>query len=291
MAGELVVADRQIQLRDWLGGPGGSGDWIDQVTNWWGGTPVRNRDIARMSSNGVRGGIDLLGGKSLIGSMLIVGVSQADLLAQLDALALAWAPSSDDLPIVVQLLGQKRRRYGRPRRLEVDPKLTTYFSNQGIYAAKITFEFLATDPLQYSNTLHSVAIGLAVAGGAAMPMTFPVTLAPSSGGVGAVSNAGTVAAPWTGRLDGPLTNPAVTHMGQGRTLDFDVNGGLVLGASEYVLIDSQARSVLLNGTADRRNTLDLGSQWFTLDPGSNAIGFAADAGSGSFTISWRDATL
>lgn len=291
MAGELVVADRQIQLRDWLGGPGGTGDWIEQVGNWWGGTPVRNRDIPRMSSDGIRGGIDLLGAKSLTGSMLLVGVSQADLRAQLDEVALAWAPSSENLPIVVMLLGEKRRRYGRPRRFDVDPKLTTYFSTQGVYAAKISFEFLALDPLQYSDAEHSVAVGLLVPGGATMPMTLPVTLAPSSGGTGAVTNAGTVAAPWTGRINGPLTNPAITHVEQNRTLDFDVNGGLVLGGSDYVLVDSRARSVLLNGTADRRNTLDLGSQWFDLDPGSNTIGFAADAGSGSFTISWRDATL
>lgn len=290
MAGELVVADQQIQLRDWLGGPsGGVGDWIDEVLNWWGSAPVRNRDVPRMSTDGVQGGIDLLGSKTLTGKMLIVGTSAADLRARLDAVQTAWLPSSDNLPLVVMLLGEKRRRYGRPRRFEVEPKLATYFSTQGIYAAVVLFQFDALDPFVYSDTEHSVAIGLSVPGGFTAPFTAPFTLTAGSGGVGSVVNAGTVPAPWTGRLDGPLTNPAIIHQGQSRTLDFDVNGGLTLGASEFLLLDSRARSALLNGTADRRNTLDLGSRWFDLDPGSNAIALAADSGSGSFTISWRDA--
>lgn len=291
MAGELVVAEQQIQLRDWVAGPGTSICWLDQVLDWWGGTPIRDRDIPRMASDGVRGGIDLLGAKTLTGSMLIEGTDNADLLAQIDAFQTAWAPSSEDIPIVVMLLGEKRRRYGRPRRTNVDPFLATRLRRCEGPAVVISFQFEALDPYQYSDAEHSVTIGLLVPGGTTMPITLPVTLAPSSGGTGSAPNAGTMPAPWTGRLDGPLTNPAITHVEQNRTLDFDVNGGLDLGASDFVLIDSRARSALLNGTADRRNTLDLGSQWFDLDPGTNTISFAADAGSGSFTITWRDATL
>ena len=284
MAGELVVADEQFQLRDLLIGPGSKFRW-ETTPIWAGGADVRTSDTPRSSTHGVRGGRDLLGAAPAVrGRIIVLGDSAADLQALLDQLGAAWAPTDEDLPFVAQRLGSKRRRYGRPRRWAPVPDTTTFE-----HSAVVAVDFDALDPFVYADAEQSVVVGLLVPGGTTMPITLPVTLAASSGGVGSVVNGGTVAAPWTGRINGPLVNPAITHQGQDRTLDFDVNGGLTLGASEFLLIDSKARSALLNGTADRRNTLDLGSQWFDIDPGSNAIAFAADSGSGTFTITWRDA--
>lgn len=288
---DAVLADQQMELRDLVIGPGTSYCWVDEVPNWWGWTNVRTVDTPRQSISGVQGGRDLLDKESIIGQVLVSASTADELRLLIDEFLVNFYVSDDDIPLRANLLGQTRRRYGRPRRAKPGPRLTTRFARVNKFGSIISFQFDALDPVVFGDTLNSLLIGLPSGGGGFSPPFVPPFLVAGGGssGVGSVVNSGLVPTRWIGRIDGPIVNPAITHQGSGYTLSFSVNGGLTLGPGDFLLIDSWDRSALLNGEGDRRNTLDLGSQWFQLDPGANAIGFAAASGSGIFTIEWRDA--
>lgn len=119
----------------------------------------------------------------------------------------------------------------------------------------------------------------------------PFSLGASSGGGLSVTNQGNRAAPWTARLDGPLTYPEITHTQTGKRLylSFDANGGVDLAAGQTLILDSKTRSVLLGGTADQRSKLTIDSEWWDLPPGQNDFTFRADDGTGTLTVTARDA--
>lgn len=290
MAGEGVVLADQMQLRNLVVGPETPYCWADEVPNWWGFDSLRTSDTQRTSTHGVRGGRDLLGAKTMTGQVLAQATDKDTLSGLIDAFMAAWAPSDDDIPVVAMFLNQKRRRYGRPRRALPGPRLTTRFSRVAKFGSLITFQFDALDPFTYSDVEHSASTSLPVSGGGfAVPFTPPFTVpASASDGFLSAPNVGTAPAPWTARLDGPLFRPVLTHATSGRILHFTANGGLDIAAGDYVILDSQRKSVLYNGVGDRRLNLLLGQGWFDLAVGANSIGLAADTGSGSVTFYWRD---
>jgi hypothetical protein len=53
-------------------------------------------------------------------------------------------------------------------------------------------------------------------------------------------------------------------------------------------VDSDARLVLLNGTASRYDWLAFGSVWFPINPGSNTIRLGGASGTGTLDFYWRD---
>ena len=66
-----------------------------------------------------------------------------------------------------------------------------------------------------------------------------------------------------------------------------------LQEGEFLVIDTDARSVLLQGTASRRSTMLPGSDWFALKPGATPVLFRARdyAPAARLTAEWRDAWL
>lgn len=286
-----ILSDSQMELRNLVIGKGTPYCWVDEVPDWWGYSSVRTNDTPLQSTSGVRGGRDLLGAKTLTGQVIAQDVTRTGLLSLIDAFMLNFDVTDDNVALRANLLGATRRRYGRPRRAEPAPRLTTRFSRVSKFASIITFQFDALDPTIYGDALQSTVIALPSAGvGFTVPFTVPFTVTGGgSSGIGGAANGGTIPAPWSGRIDGPIVNPTIRHQDQDLRLDFDGGDGLTLGPTDFVLLDSATESVLLNGETDRRSTLDLGSFWFDLNPGANNIGFTADSGSGFFTITWRDA--
>lgn len=87
----------------------------------------------------------------------------------------------------------------------------------------------------------------------------------TSSGTFVLSNGGTAESWPTFTLNGPLTNPVITNVATGQ--NFTYAG--TLGAGDQVVITTSQfnRSVLLNGSADRRPYLTT-AQWFSVLPGS-----------------------
>jgi hypothetical protein len=155
--------------------------------------------------------------------------------------------------------------------------------------SKAPVEFTAPDPLIYSSTLHTQSTGLpSPTAGLTFPVTFNVTFGASTGGSMSVTNAGNFTSPPVITITGPVTNPTISLPASGAFMKFNIS----LGASDVLVIDMAARTVTLNGTASRYNTVSTGSSWWGIVPGTSSIGVASTdsaAVTATFTVAWRDA--
>lgn len=285
-AGDLISADWQVEIRGYLLGPGTP--WRVGGLEAWSSRAVRAEDTPRASSHGAILGRDLINAHTR-GLRLNTGhgnriTTPAELVALRDEIREAWATQATDIPVVYQLGGHKRLRFGRTRGIDlVEDDLTV-----GYLQAQL--EFVDRDGVEYSADEHTVATGPDEPGpGFTPPFTPPVTLPAGLVGTFNAANAGRISAPWTARITGPTGAggaPFIQHLGTGEALDFSANGGLDIPAGQWVDIDSASRSVLINGNADRRLNLATFSRWFSLAPGANDLRFA---GSGTLDFTWRDA--
>lgn len=96
--------------------------------------------------------------------------------------------------------------------------------------------------------------------------SYGVATVPSDGSV-QINNGGNKPTGATITIYGPIRNPAVVHDASGRQISFDIE----LTTDQYLTIDLRNRTVLLNGTANRRYTLLNTSRWFLLSPGMNNL--------------------
>ncbi len=148
-----------------------------------------------------------------------------------------------------------------------------------------TVQLRANDPRIYADDQSS---GSADVAAATTGVEFDATPdfdfgGAASGGTINAANVGDFPAPWTATIVGPLTNPRLTLAATGEQVS--LVGDVELG--DVVSLDSLARSILLNGSASRYEWLEAGSVWFDLAPGDNEVQFAADAGTGTCSLSWR----
>jgi hypothetical protein len=154
----------------------------------------------------------------------------------------------------------------------------------------LSIRYFCPDPLKYSSALHTASTGLGTAtGGLIFPATFPATFGSgSAGGQVQVTNAGTTDTPPLLTITGPVDNPIIDHVELGRSLQFSLS--LITGDS--LVLDADTRTAVLNGQANRENTLTL-PQWFYLTPGVNSIRYRNNGAfsSSQLTVSFRDAWL
>jgi phage-related protein len=139
--------------------------------------------------------------------------------------------------------------------------------------------------------VYAVAAGAAV--GRAYSLTFSRTYPASPVlGSGSFVNAGDDDAYPLIRIYGPVTEPVLDNNTQGKSLTF---AGLTLSATEYLEIDTRAKTILLNGdTANSRydKLVFPTSDWWWLSPGINLIRFHPATFTDGVTLAeltWRDA--
>lgn len=134
-------------------------------------------------------------------------------------------------------------------------------------------EFECTSPLITSTTNTETSVELPTTdGGLTFDATFDVTFGVASvGGDATLVNSGNFDADLTFTFNGPVNKPRLTLDSSGDFLEFDVN----LTAGQTLVVDTAARTVLLNGTANRYHTLS--GTWWTLPPGSETVSFSAAA--------------
>lgn len=198
-----------------------------------------------------------------------------------DVLKAAWAPvRSGVTQLELELANGPRILYGRPIEVEIDGSDMLF----GKARARLVFE--ATDPRFYASTVDSNVLGLTEGGGMTFPLTFPLVFGASSDSGAAAVNAGTIEAPWTATITGPMTDCRLVLAETAAEVVID---GEVPAGSTLVL-SSADRSVLLDGSP-RQSWLTLSSRWWQLSPGSNTVRFRAASGSGTCTFSWRSTWL
>ena len=104
----------------------------------------------------------------------------------------------------------------------------------------------------------------------------------------ALNNVGTAPSPVMIRIDGPVVNPQVSHVGSGHVMAFDMS----LGWGHYVTINGVTHEILVDGTDPARGRVTR-REWSQADPGMNVWGFNASEYSESarMTVSFYPAYL
>lgn len=144
----------------------------------------------------------------------------------------------------------------------------------GPYAHEFEVVMRAADPRRLDDVVVAETTGaVASGGGVEAPVEAPVSIgATGVGGSATVVNSGDYEAPFTITIEAngsPITNPIVEDLAGAWSLVFD---GIVLGASDWLEIDMQNRTVLLNGTTSRFQYLDFDqTRWALLPEGSSTV--------------------
>lgn len=129
--------------------------------------------------------------------------------------------------------------------------------------------------------------------GLAVPSTGLAVVAGTGGGEPVVRAGGNVPAQWTASLYGPATGPKLANDTAGYALEF--SDDLVLRAGEYVALDSQAHTALMNGdpSSSVLGSLLFGSSdWWLIQPGANNMRYYPTSASpgaaavGQFRSAW-----
>lgn len=86
----------------------------------------------------------------------------------------------------------------------------------------------------------------------------------------ALSNVGTGPSPVMIRIDGPVVNPQVSHVGSGHVIAFAMS----LGSGHYVTMNGVTHEILVDGTDPARGRVTR-REWSQAEPGMNDWGFGA----------------
>lgn len=147
---------------------------------------------------------------------------------------------------------------------------------------------IAPDPRKYSAVVKSLVTTMQnTTYGVTSPWTMPMTLPaqPLSGSVSAI-NAGNFETRPIITVAGPLSNPSIMHVEDGRFISFT---GMTLGAGDRLVVDTDARISTLNGAY---RTADLTSWWWVLQPGSHTIMLGGNTtGAATMTVTYSDAWI
>ncbi|MGE0344171.1 MAG: hypothetical protein AB7O86_14025 [Porticoccaceae bacterium] len=263
---------------------------IRQIVGLAGMPPVRTSDLTIAGRHGERGGFDYLAGRTVTLDIDVYAWSSAEFADAVAELREVFQPRESGAGVLAFQLpgiagGQTARLNCRPRRMAL-PLEPTYWAD----FATCSVELFAPDPVLYSDTAYEQTTTLPSAGGG---LEFDVEFdavfgAVSTGGTIFADNQGTWPADVVIRIDGPAVNPRVENLTTGQTIALSYN----LGSGEYLLIDTQQRTVLLNGTASRYSALTDASTWWRLAPGVNDVTFRATTSTAAtMTLSWRSAWL
>nr|UVN00980.1 MAG: tail protein [Bacteriophage sp.] len=104
----------------------------------------------------------------------------------------------------------------------------------------------------------------------------------------ALDNVGTAPSPVMIRIDGPVVNPQVSHVGSGHVMAFIMS----LGWGHYATINGVTHEILIDGTDPARGRV-VRREWSQAEPGMNVWGFNASEYSDAarMTVSFYPAYL
>lgn len=202
----------------------------------------------------------------------------------LDLLKEDFAPSTSLVPFYYKAPGVDERV------LFVKPQGCKYDWNQirRTGQASVQFKVFAEDSRIYTAALSSQVIpfGGTAATGFGFNLGFNFGFGAPAGTDGAfVTNLGNRPTPPTFIFTGPADTPIIIDETYGHTLRFNT----ILGASDTLTVNTQYRTVKLNGTVNRRSVLT-DPDWFFLQKGLTFLRYTALSGASSFvTVEFRSA--
>lgn len=290
MAGELVIADGQLEYNGYLLGDNDV-TFMESLTGWDDLPAVDSANTLRPASNGAWSGAKLLQERIVTWTGRFAP-SRSTWNAEMIRLRNAFIAPSDEteLQITVRLRDEVLVALGAltARALPADYSYSSY-------GAKLSLQFECADPNKYGLVLKNNALGLTgiTTDGLIYPLVYPLTYGtPRQPSTGTITNEGNIETPLRIYFRGPLNNPSLINQTTGKKLRFVIS----LGETDILSVDTRTGAVLLNGTVDRLYTRDTTSspiRLFTAVPGDNSMRFAADSyGIGAqVAFEWRDAVI
>jgi len=246
-------------------------DWIaTTLEGWWGSVASSLQLTQKSRAPGSWTSPRQLGSRTLT----VAGYVQADSSKELsDAVDRLNAAASIDATILEVTEDNQTRwcivyRQGEIVTSRINPTTMVW-----------SMVLVAPDPRKFAAP-QSVSTALAsVVGGWTFPHTWPYAInSVVSAGSCSLDSIGNTVGPVTLRVDGPVAGPVITHNPSGLVIAFD--SSLVLGAGEYLDIDTETQTALANGQTSRNPWLlhglaDFG--WPGFFPGTNEWLFAASS--------------
>lgn len=259
--------------------------WFLQEMQGWDSPEVRADLQQREGDHGAWAGPVYLGERPITLAGTVVAQDRAALdIAREQLLA---AVSLTDTPLVVYEAQAKQsmvHRSGKPLWAYVTDRLATY-------SVLVT----AQDPRRYEATAQSGATSLpSTTGGRPTPYTVPYTLTSTtvSGEIDA-QNVGSFETRPVIIIDGPVSQPQVlAQLPDGSVQPMNYSQDLALG--DELVIDVDAKSVVLNGVVSRRRFLSLPLGWPVIPAGQLIVfRFAAAVydPAAALTVQWRSAWI
>jgi hypothetical protein len=202
----------------------------------------------------------------------------------LDSLKANWAPSRTPIPLYFKAPGvDERVLFVKPLGCRYD-----WSTLRRTGQAEVQFKCFAEDSIIYTAALQEYTInyGGDAGTGFGFNLGFDFSFGPVVPPTGLnIPVGGTRPTPAIFIITGPIVSPVITNDTLGISLAFNIT----LSASDTLTIDLANRTVVLNDSLNRRNTL-LQPNWFFLQQGGNFIRFGGGAGTGSsLTVQYRDA--
>ena len=153
----------------------------------------------------------------------------------------------------------------------------------------------AADPRRYSTVMQQGSTGLpSTSGGVTLPYTLPYTIsATTTAGQITAYNEGSIATKPVLTISGPVSQPQViAQMPDGSVRFLNYSQDLAVG--EFLVIDTGARTVVLNGNVSRRRFLATPTSWPDIAAGAT-VTFQFRAAtynpSALLTATWRSAWM
>lgn len=199
-----------------------------------------------------------------------------------DSLKANWAPSTQPMPLYFKAPGVTERfLWVKPLGIRYN---WTALRRTG--QAEIQFLAFAEDPRIYDilAVTQSINLGATVFTGFGFPFGFNFGF----GGISSVTdevlvtNTGNRPSPPVFTINGPVTNPRILNDTMNKEMQFNIT----LASGETLVVNPQNKTVKLNGSVNRRNTL-LAPTWFYLAQGQNSIRYRAESSDTASYLSIR----
>jgi hypothetical protein len=280
--GALVTGPGQLQYGALLLGGGTSAGWRD-LFGWRDLPEAQAADSLRPQAHGAYPGAVYGESLAVTFTYLLRGTPAAK-VAALDTIERHAPMDGVDRPLVVDDGTGPWLRYAR-----VIGRLVPQDFHFRHGPVECSMQFLCADPRRYGLAELSGTVNMpASSGGLEYALVYPLEYGTASSGSVTATNSGAVETPPVFTFHGPLTDPVLSN--HRWVLGFRIN--LVDG--ETLVVDTNAGTALLNGTADRLYTIRNDSdplERCLLAPGRNDLSLTAQAGGGRVTVTYRPARM
>lgn len=280
--GGLVTRPGQLQYGQMLLGGGTSAGWRE-LAGWRDSPEGQSSDSQRPQSHGTYAG-DVFAESVTVTFTFMLRGTPAEKIAALNTIEKYAPMDSVERCLAVDDGDGTWVRWGRliGRQVPQDK----HFSHAPV---ECSLQFLCADPRRYTldESTHTVTLPVS-SGGLEYPLTYPLDYGTSSSGAAVATNTGSIGTSPVVTFYGPLTDPILTTPVW--SMGFRIN--LVDG--ERLVVDTNAGTALLNGTADRlyliRNDSDPLERCL-LPEGSTDLTLIAPAGTGRATVTYQHARM